>query len=148
MSWLLDHYLLLKSIHIIGVIAWMAGLLYLPRLYVYHLEAGQGSEIAQTFQTMERRLYRGIMMPSLIIAVIPGLTLLLMPGIVSWSSGWLHVKLFLVALLIAFHFFLGHCRKRLIQNDCHYSSRFFRMVNEIPAIAMIIIVVCVVIKPF
>jgi putative membrane protein len=148
MTWLLPLYPWIKALHIISVIAWMAGLLYLPRLFVYHAAERPGSPAAETFKIMERRLLRGIMNPALIATVIFGGALLLTPGVVDWSNGWLHVKLLAVAALIVMHHEMARWRKDFAEDRNKRPPRFYRIVNEVPTLLMIIIVVMVVVKPF
>ena len=148
MSWLAPYYLVIKAFHIISVVAWMAGLLYLPRLFVYHADAPAGSPMAETFKTMERRLLRGIMNPAMIGAYIFGGALASTPGIVDWHSGWIYAKLSLVALLTVFHHLLGLWRKDFAADRNRRPARFYRMVNELPTLALIAIVILVVVKPF
>ena len=138
----------LKALHIIAVIAWMAGLLYLPRLFVYHAEAPAGSNRAATFEIMERRLMRGIMMPALFMTYLFGIALLATPGIVDWRQGWIWAKLALVLLLTVFHGFLERWRRDFAAGRNAYRARFYRIVNELPTLAMIAIVILVVVKPF
>lgn len=141
-------YLWLKSLHVIAVIAWMAGLLYLPRLYVYHSAAAAGSEQAQTFAVMERRLLRGIMLPALAMTYAFGVALAAAPGIVDWRQGWIWAKLCLVGALTVFHMLLACWRRKFATGRYPHTARFFRIINEIPTIAMIAIVVLVIVKPF
>ena len=148
MSWLASYYPLVKAFHIISVVAWMAGLLYLPRLFVYHADAPAGSPMAETFKVMERRLLRGIMNPAMIGAYIFGLALLATPGIVDWGRGWIYAKLALVAALTVFHHLLGLWRKEFAADRNRRPARFYRMVNELPTLALIAIVTLVVVKPF
>jgi putative membrane protein len=138
----------LKSLHVIAVIAWMAGLLYLPRLYVYHAAAPLGSEPAATFAVMERRLLRGIMLPAVLLTYGFGMALLATPGIVDWRQGWIWAKLSLVGILTIFHMLLARWRREFAAGRYPHTPRFFRMVNEIPTVAMIAIVVLVMVKPF
>ena len=140
-------YAWLKAGHIIAVIAWMAGLLYLPRLYVYHAAAPIGSDRAATFQVMERRLLRGIMLPALIGTYLFGL-LLIASGVVNGSERWLQIKLALVLLLTIFHMLLARWRRDFAADRYPHTPRFFRVVNEVPTLAMIGIVLLVVVKPF
>ena len=138
----------LKSAHIVGVIAWMAGLLYLPRLLVYHAGATPGSELSETFKVMERRLQKAIMTPAMLASWGFGILLAATPGLVDWHMGWIWAKLSFVAALTAYHFTLGHWR-RAFAIDCNrHSPRFFRIANELPTLALIAIVVLVVVKPF
>ena len=138
----------LKALHIIAVIAWMAGLLYLPRLFVYHAEAPAGSNRAATFEIMERRLMRGIMMPALAMTYLFGIALLATPGIVDWGQGWIWAKLALVLLLTVFHGLLERWRRDFAAGRNAHRARFYRIINELPTLAMIAIVILVVVKPF
>jgi putative membrane protein len=147
-GWLAAAYPWLKSLHIIAVIAWMAGLLYLPRLFVYHAEAPIGSDRTATFEIMERRLMRGIMVPALIMTYVFGMLLARVPGVVEWHRGWIWAKLGLVLLLTVFHGLLERWRRAFAGQRYPHSARFFRFVNELPTLAMIAIVVLVVVKPF
>ena len=137
-----------KALHIIGVIAWMAGLLYLPRLFVYHAEAAPGSNRSETFKIMERRLLRGIMLPALVMTVLFGSLLAATPGIIDWREGWIWAKLVLVAGLGLFHSLLAHWQREFAADRPPHTARFFRLVNEVPTLGMIVIVVLVVVKPF
>ena len=138
----------LKALHIVAVIAWMAGLLYLPRLFVYHAEAPARSNRAATFEIMERRLMRGIMMPALVMTYLFGIALLATPGIVDWRQGWIWAKLALVLLLTSFHGFLERWRRDFAAGRNAHRARFYRIVNERPTLAMIAIVILVVVKTF
>lgn len=138
----------LKALHIIAVIAWMAGLLYLPRLFVYHAGVPADSNRAAMLQVMERRLLHGIMAPAAIMTYGFGLLLAVTPGIVAWQQGWIWAKLGLVAMLTAYHLLLAHWRRELAAGKQSHSVRFYRIVNEIPTVVMIGIVVLVVLKPF
>ena len=141
-------YLWIKAVHVIAVIAWMAGLLYLPRLFVYHAAAEPGSEQSETFKVMERRLYRAIMHPALAVTAVSGALLLATPGAVDWSQGWLHAKLALVAGLILLHLLMGRWLADFAADRNRRSQRFFRIANELPTVLMIGIVLLVVVKPF
>ena len=143
-----DFYLWVKALHIIGVIAWMAGLLYLPRLFVYHCEAEAGSARAEMLATMERRLLRAIMTPAMIASFALGAWLLLMPGVADWTAGWLHGKLALVIALAAMHGMMARWRKDFAAGRNQRSQTFYRVVNEVPTVLMIAIVILVVVKPF
>jgi putative membrane protein len=138
----------IKGLHIIAVISWMAGLLYLPRLFVYHAEVPPDSARALMLQVMERRLLRGIMAPAIVLTYVFGGLLLSMPGVVDWQRGWIWAKLALVLLLTAFHMLLARWRRVFAAGGIPHSSRFFRIVNEAPTLAMIAIVLLVVAKPF
>ena len=136
-------FLWIKAIHIISVIAWMAGLLYLPRLFVYHSDKEIKQNTSNTFKVMERKLYRFIMNPSVALVWITGLILFNYSGIETW----LLVKIALVILMTFFHIFLGQCLRDFSSDTNKYSSRFFRIINEVPTIIMIIIVFLVVLQP-
>jgi len=138
-------YLWLKALHIIAVIAWMAGLLYLPRLFVYHAEAEPGSELSETLKIMERRLLRAIMNPAMLVALIAGGFLLTYQ---DFSDVWLHVKLTCIAGLIVMHMMMGKWRKDFDADRNTRSHKFFRFANEAPTVLMIVIVVMAVVKPF
>ena len=141
-------YLWLKSAHVVAVMAWMAGLLYLPRLYVYHSTAPVGSDQAATFSVMERRLLRGIMLPALILTYGFGIALAATPGIVDWRQGWIWTKLALVVLLSVFHMLLARWRREFATGRYPHTARFFRIANEVPMLMLIAIVVLVIVKPF
>jgi protoporphyrinogen IX oxidase len=147
-DFLVAAYPWLKALHIVSVVAWMAGLLYLPRLFVYHAEASIGSDKAATFKIMERRLLRGIMTPAAIAVVFFGALLATTPGVVDWRQGWIWVKLALVLGLGLFHMLLARWHRRFAADEVAHSPRFFRIVNELPTIALIAIVILVVVKPF
>ena len=130
------------------MIAWMAGLLYLPRLFVYHSMAPVGSNGAATFKVMERRLLRGIMNPAMVATWLFGLALAGTPGIVDWRMGWIWAKLALVAGLTVFHGLLARWQNAFSADHNTHSTQFFRAVNELPTLALIGIVLLVVVKPF
>ena len=138
----------LKALHIVAVIAWMAGLLYLPRLFVYHAGAPVASPMAETFKIMERRLYRAIILPAMAAAVLLGGALAGVPGVVDWREHWFPAKLALVAGLLVYTGLLGRWGHDFARDRNRRSARFFRMINEIPALLMIGIVILVVVKPF
>jgi putative membrane protein len=138
----------IKAFHIIAVIAWMAGLLYLPRLFVYHAMSEVGSEQSETFKVMERRLLKFITTPAMVAAWIFGLILAFSP-LIDWSGdGWFHAKLFLVVVLSAFTGILGTWTRDFAADRNPRSPRFYRIVNEIPTVLMIAIVILVVVRPF
>ena len=147
-GWLTGAYPWIKSLHIVSMVAWMAGLLYLPRLFVYHAMAPVGSDRSETFKIMERRLQRGIMTPAMIATWVFGLMLAGTPGLVDWRMGWIWAKLALVVALSAFHITLARWRAGFNTNSNVHSARFFRIVNELPTLALIAIVLLVVVKPF
>jgi putative membrane protein len=141
-----DAYLWTKVLHIAAIISWMAGMLYLPRLFVYHAEAPRGSDQARTFVVMERRLMRIIMLPALGVAWVTGLALAAQAGL--FHAGWLHGKLLLVILLTALHGYFSRIRKDFALEANRHDGRFYRILNEIPTVLMLGIIILVVIKPF
>ena len=143
----MNFYLTLKALHLIAVISWMAGLLYLPRIFVYHSENIKENNVSEVFKIMEFKLYNYIMMPAMILSWILGLLLISNIGFDQLSSYWLQLKLFLVIILTVYHFFLGKCLNNFKKNENKYSSRFFRIFNEIPTLLLILIVFVVVLKP-
>ncbi len=148
MAWLADAYPWIKALHVISIIAWMAGLLYLPRLFVYHAEAAVGSPEAERFKVMERRLLRAIMNPAMIAAFLFGGLLLAVPGVADWSSGWLWTKLAAVIGLSHLHHLMGRWRKAFAANETRHGPKFYRLVNEAPTLLMIVIVIMVIVRPF
>lgn len=146
--YLAPYYVWIKTLHIVSVIAWMAGLFYLPRLFVYHADAAPGSAMAETFKIMERRLMRGIMNPAMIATWIFGILLAATPGIVDWGAGWMYVKLSSVTALTVFQHFLSHWRKAFAADANRRTSRFYRLVNEVPTLLLLIIVTMIVVRPF
>ncbi len=139
-------YLWIKAFHIIAVVTWFAALFYLPRLFVYHASS-EDAVSRERFKIMERKLYRGIMTPSMLVVVALGVWLLaLMP---AWmQQGWMHAKLALVLLLIGYHFMCGYYLRQFAQDRNHRSHRFFRWFNEAPVLVLVGVVVLVVVKPF
>ena len=146
----MNTYLLFKSIHLIAVISWMAGLLYLPRIFVYHSEAARDNkseDLMSTFKVMERRLFIYIMNPAMIITWIFGVLLIHTIGMNNFGSLWLQLKLLFVVILTIYHLFLFQCLRKFAENRNTYSSKFYRIINEIPTVLLIIIVLVVVFKP-
>jgi putative membrane protein len=139
-------YLWLKAFHVIAIIAWMAGMLYLPRLFVYHSETQKGSIQSDTFKIMERRLLKAIINPAMIVAWVLGLYLVWQGG--WYASGWLHAKVLLVLILSGFHGFLSRLVKDFAADRNTRPARFYRMINEVPTVLMIGIVILVIVKPF
>ena len=137
-----------KALHILSVIAWMAGMLYLPRLFVYHADAEKGSVQSETFKTMERRLYRGITTPAMIATWVFGLWLAFGFGIVDFSQGWMWLKAVMVLALSGMHGFFGRLLRDFANDRNTRPSKFFRAINEIPFVIAIVIVISVVVKPF
>ena len=141
-------YLWVKALHIISVMAWMAGMLYLPRIFVYHCAARPGSEQSETFKVMERRLLRAIINPAMIASLIFGAILLSGLGSEVWSEGWLHAKLLFVFLLFGLHGMMSKWRKNFEADANTRSAKFYRYMNEVPTVLMIAIVIFAVVKPF
>ena len=139
-------YLSLKAVHILALISWMAGMLYLPRLYVYHAESGQESPQAQTFVLMERRLMRVIMLPALLVTWASGIMLAVQGGFVN--TGWFRAKVLLVIGLSALHGYFGKVRKSFAEAKNRRNARFFRIINEVPTVLLVGIVTLVFFKPF
>ena len=146
----MNTYLFFKSIHLIAVISWMAGLLYLPRIFVYHSEAVKNAkpeELMSTFKIMERRLFIYIMNPAMIVSWIFGVLLIHSIGMDNFSSFWLQLKLFFVVILTIYHFFLFQCLRKFAENENSFSPKFYRIINEIPTVLLILIVLIVIFKP-
>ncbi len=148
MTALLPLYPWIKALHIISVIAWMAGLLYLPRLFVYHTGVAPGSEASETFKVMERRLLRAIMNPAAVASYVFGILLASIPGIVDWQSGWIYAKLLMVIALTLIHYALARWQREFAADRNRRPARFYRIVNEVPTLLLIVIVILVVVKPF
>jgi putative membrane protein len=138
----------IKALHVISVIAWMAGMLYLPRLYVYHCEVKPGSVESERFKMMERRLLRQIILPAMLAVWGFGLVLAFTPGVIDWHAGWWHVKLAAVLALSGFHGALSRWRRDFLEDRNTRPQRFYRIANEVPTVLMIIIVVMVIVRPF
>lgn len=141
-------FLWLKALHVIAVISWLAALLYLPRLYVYHCQTVPGSAESERFKIMEARLLRRIATPAMMGAWGFGILLVLTPGAVDWHAGWWHLKLLSVLLLSGFHGMLARWRKDFLADANRRSERFYRIANEVPTVLMVVIVVMVIVKPF
>jgi putative membrane protein len=142
----IEIYDIIKILHLISIISWLAGLLYLPRIFVYHCRVKYQTESDLLFQEMERKLLRYIMNPAMIASFIFGFYLAIQIGFEG--SIWLHVKITLVLILAGFHGFLASCRKKFASNKNQYSPKFFRIINEVPTLLMIGIIILVILKPF
>ena len=142
----MDLYLWLKALHVISVIAWMAGMLYLPRLFVYHATSEAGSQQSETFKIMERRLLRGIINPAMIAAWLFGLAIATLGD--HWVESWFQAKLALVLAMTALHGFLSRWRRDFERDANRHSARFYRMVNEVPTLLLIVIIILVIVRPF
>ena len=147
-DWLVSMYPWSRALHIIAVISWMAGLLYLPRLFVYHCRAEPGSQMSETFKIMERRLARAIMTPAMVASFVFGIALLATPGVIPWSAPWIWGKLLLVLVLAGMHGLMLRWRRDFAEDRNRRSERFYRVANEVPTLLMIGIVVLVVVRPF
>jgi len=146
----MNTYLLFKSIHLIAVVSWMAGLLYLPRIFVYHSEAAQNNkseDLMETFEVMERRLFIYIMNPAMIASWIFGALLIHTIGVDNFNFLWLQLKLLFVVILTIYHFFLFQCLRKFAENRNYHSSRFYRIINEIPTVLLIGITFVIIFKP-
>ena len=146
----MNTYLLFKSIHLIAVVSWMAGLLYLPRIFVYHSEASRDNkseDLISIFKVMERRLFIYIMNPAMIVSWAFGILLIYTSGAESFGSLWLQLKLVFVVILTIYHFFLFQCLEKFAKNNNSFSPRFYRIINEIPTVLLIVIILTVVFKP-
>jgi protoporphyrinogen IX oxidase len=137
-----------KSLHLISVFAWMAGLFYLPRLYVYHMQVAVGDPRSETFKVMERRLLRAIMNPAMIAAYLFGIALVLTPGVVDWRAGWWHGKLLGILGMTWAHHDLSRARKGFEADARPRTERAWRILNEVPTVLLILIVIMVIVKPF
>ena len=146
----MNTYLLFKSIHLIAVISWMVGLLYLPRIFVYHSEAianNKPEDLMSTFKVMERKLFIYIMNPAMIFSWLFGILLIYSTSWENFGFLWLKLKLLLVIILSTYHFFLFYCMKKFAKNANIFSSKFYRIINEIPTILLIGIIFIIVFKP-
>ncbi len=146
----MNTYLLFKSIHLIAVISWVAGLLYLPRIFVYHSEAiinNKSEDMMSTFKAMERRLFIYIMNPAMIVSWIFGVLLIYTIGTDNFGSLWLQLKLIFVIILTIYHLFLFQCLRKFAENNNYFSPKFYRIINEIPTVLLIVIILVVVFKP-
>lgn len=145
-DWILTHYDWIRGFHLIAVMAWMAGMLYLPRLYVYHAEAEVGGELSETLKIMERRLLRAIINPAMIVALILGLLMIWGRSPEIWSEPWFHLKLLALILLFGMHGFLARWRKAFLADQNKHSHVFYRVMNEVPTVLMVVIVLAAVVE--
>ena len=143
----MNLYLLFKSLHLIAVISWMAGLLYLPRIFVYHVENFEKKQTTEVFEIMEKRLFNYIMRPAMVLSWLLGIILILIIGIDAFSLLWLQIKLILVFSLSIYSEYLGKCVKLLKSGENNKSAKFYRIINEIPTVLLIFIVFIVIFKP-
>ena len=147
-NFFLNYYLWFKALHVVAIISWMVGLLYLPRLFVYHSTAEEGSNSSEMLKIMEYRLQKFIMNPAMIASVFFGVLLLKTEGIVDWQSVWIYIKLFSVLALIFLHYKLSVYRKNFFNDSNTKTKKFYKIINEIPTLLLIIIIIMVYIKPF
>ena len=147
-GWLAGAHLWIKALHVIAAIAWMAGMLYLPRLFVYHCGAEPGSRAAEMLKVMERRLLNAIITPAMVVTLVSGLLLAISPGIVDWSSGWPYAKLALLLGMFTHYGASIRWRRAFAQERNDHSARFYRIANEVPTVLLVGIVILVVVKPF
>lgn len=145
-EFVINYYLLIKALHIISVVSWMAGMLYLPRLYVYHAGQAVGSDTSEMLKVMERRLLRFIINPAMIATFLFGGLLLFQPGI--WEQGWLHIKLTLLFFMAGIHGMFARWRKDFAADKNTKSAKFYRIANEVPTLLMVVIILLAVTKPF
>ena len=143
----MNLYLLFKSLHVIAVISWMAGLLYLPRIFVYHVENKEKKEATEIFEVMEKRLYFYIMRPAMILSWVFGLVIIYLNGIEIFSQIWFQIKIVLVIILTGYNDYLGRCIVTLGNSTNIKSAKFFRIINEIPTVILIIVVFLAIFKP-
>ena len=143
----MNSYLLFKSLHLIAVVAWMAGLLYLPRIFVYHVENNEKKQAVEIFEVMEKRLYFYIMRPAMMLTWLFGIILIYLNGLEVFSQLWMQLKIILVILLSVFHEYLGKCIYSLKNKTNLRSAKYFRIINEIPTIILILVVFIVIFKP-
>jgi len=143
----MNYYLLFKSLHLISVISWMAGLLYLPRIFVYHAENNDDKKISDVFKIMEKKLYFFIMTPAMILSWLFGLLLIHSTGFQQLGQKWMVLKIILVAFLTLYHFYLGNNLNKFKNDQNIHSHKFYRLINEIPTLLLILIVFVVIFKP-
>ena len=143
----MNFYLLFKSLHLIAVVSWMAGLLYLPRIFVYHVENNEKKEVTDIFEVMEKRLFFFIMRPAMILSWVFGLVLVYLNGLEIFSQLWFQIKIVLMILLSAYNDYLGKCLAALKNSTNSRSAKFFRIINEIPTVILIIVVFLAIFKP-
>ena len=143
----MNFYLILKSLHLIAVISWMAGLLYLPRIFVYHSENNLKNEITSVFKIMEKRLYLYIMYPAMLLSWIFGLSIIHFQGVELLQAKWFIYKIIAVLILTVYHFYLGYCLRIFNEDANTKSPKFFRIINEIPTVLLILIVFLAILKP-
>ena len=147
-DFLTNNYLLIKALHVISMVAWMAAILYLPRLFVYHTEVKKNSEASEMLKIMEYRLEKFIMNPAMLLTILFGVFLLRTEGVVNWNEKWIYFKLSAVVLMLVLHYLLMGYRKGFFLGKNKHSKKFYKIFNEVPMILLIIIVLLVYLKPF
>ena len=147
-DWFAHLYPWTKALHVIAMVAWMAGMFYLPRLYVYHCDLTPGSAESERFKVMEYRLLKAIINPAMIATWVFGTMLVLTPGIIDWSAGWWHVKFTAVILMSGFHGAMSKWRRQFLDDRNTRPQRFYRIANEVPTLLLIVIVIMVIVRPF
>ena len=145
---LINNYSLIKAFHVISIVAWISAILYLPRLFVYHTTVKRNSEASKMLKTMEYRLQKFIMNPAMLLTIIFGVFLLKTNGIINWTEKWIYFKLLGVFLLLVVHNLLGRYRKDFFLDKNKHSGRFYKILNEVPTILLIVIILLVYLKPF
>jgi putative membrane protein len=141
-------YLWIKALHVVSMVAWMAGMFYLPRLFVYHCAVRRGSAEGERFKLMERRLLKQIVNPAMVATFGFGILLILTPGVIDWAAGWWHVKLAAVLAMAALHGMMSRWRRDFLHDRNTRPARFFRIANEVPTLLLLLIVVMVIVRPF
>jgi len=147
-NFLVNNYSLIKAFHVIFMVAWMAALLYLPRLFVYHTTVKKNSESSEMLKIMEYRLEKFIMTPAMLLTILFGIFLLKIEGVVDWDENWVCFKILTVALLVIVHYLLTRYRKGFFLDKNNHSGKFYRILNEVPTVLLIIIILLVYLKPF
>lgn len=147
-DFLINNYSLIKAFHVISIIAWMAAILYLPRLFVYHTTAKKKSEASEMLKIMEYRLQKFIMNPAMILTIFFGFLLLKTDGVINWSENWLYFKLLVVFLMLIVHYLLSKYRIDFYMDKNNRSKKFYKILNEVPTVLLIIIILLVYLKPF
>ena len=147
-NFLINNYFLIKAFHVISMVAWMAALLYLPRLFVYHTTAKKNSEASEMLKIMEYRLQKYIMTPAMLFTILFGVLLLKVSDVINWAEKWIYFKLLFVFLLLGTHYLLTKYRKDFFLDKNKHATRFYKMLNEIPTLLLILIILLVYLKPF
>jgi len=147
-NFLINNYTLIKAFHVISMVAWMAAILYLPRLFVYHTTAKKNSEASEMLKIMEYRLQKFIMNPAMILTIFFGFLLLKTDGVINWSENWLYFKLLVVFLMLIVHYLLSKYRIDFYMDKNNRSKKFYKILNEVPTVLLIIIILLVYLKPF